>query len=64
MTTGQTIQSLLAKEGIKLTDHDQLNMEPTKKLDSEETITIIELTREKHMMKSFHTIQRRKTTIH
>lgn len=65
MTTGQTIQSLLAKEGIKLTDHDQLNMEPTKKLDSEETITITPVTkREKHMMKSFHTIQRRKTTIH
>ena len=47
MTTGQTIQSLLAKEGIKLTDHDQLNMEPTKKLDSEETITITRVDKER-----------------
>lgn len=65
MTTGQTIQSLLAKEGIKLTDHDQLNMEPTKKLDSEETITITRVDKERKTYDEiipYHT--KTETTIH
>ncbi|MFC0014579.1 MULTISPECIES: G5 and 3D domain-containing protein [Allobacillus] len=47
MTTGQTIQSLLAKEGIKLTELDQLNMEPTKELESNEIIKITRVDKEK-----------------